>query len=123
MEDRQQIWNSLVSINQEIILAIYGSKEEFIGTGEISPIEKYLIAFDQVMDDEGAVRTLAFRIGADVPYDQDAAVFLYWIFRQVALNFDRYGNPKNPKIPSLSTIIDGQKDNSRLITYLELAKL
>jgi len=64
---------------------LYGDVIEFIkrapGTG--SPLEEYIISFDQVMIDEGAVRAVGSRAGIYIPVSSEYWAREYFIDRMV----------------------------------------
>lgn len=73
--NRLSTYLHLSPISQNMMNLIYGNVIEYIkrpaGTG--SPLEEYIISFDEVMIDEGLVRAVGARMGIFIPITPD-----YW---------------------------------------------
>lgn len=105
LSERELIWQRLSPLNRELFIGLYGSQEAFLAPEIISPLEPYIIQYDQNMDDEGLIRQLAFRMGIDMPRNADAAVYFYWVMLQVIMTFGLTGQVGNG-IPPLRQIIN-----------------
>ena len=105
LSEREVIWQRLSSVNKELFIGLYGSPEAFLAPEITSPLEPYIIQYDQHMDDEGLIRQLAFRIGAEIPRNADAGVYFYWVLLQVITTFGLTGQVGNG-IPPLRQIIN-----------------
>jgi hypothetical protein len=128
--NRAETWYYLSGVNKELLLALYGSPEGFLEAEVISPLEPYILAFDHVMGEEGYVRQLARRIGADVPPLEDASVYLYWVLKEAIRVYGPTG--EIGKGPNLGDIINMQESefsrrrgsqggayHQRLILYMD----
>jgi len=102
---REDLWERLSPVTKELFILLYGSPDDFLDPKITSPLEQYIIYYDEFMADEGLIRQLAFRIGAEISRNVDAAVFFYWVMRQVISVFGLAGQAGN-NIPSLRDIIN-----------------
>jgi hypothetical protein len=103
---RLEIWNSLTPSLQELFTLIYGDKEEFLITPLIYPLENYIIAFNQNIDQDSIIRQLAFRLGAHIPQEEtEPAAYFYYILRRAVSVFGLTGQTTN-NVPSLEVIIN-----------------
>jgi hypothetical protein len=110
MESRAQIFDQLEQPNQDLLLRIYGTRENYIRSAYEYPIEKYIIAYDTVMSDGDIlpVYNLSIRLGAKaLPSDQNVNVFLYNVFEEY-LDFE-LGTPVLG-LPRPSEMINMDKD-------------
>lgn len=103
--EREDTWERLAGVNKELFIRLYGSQDAFLNPGIVFPLEQYIIEFDNNMSDEGIVRQLAFRLGAEIPRNADAPVFFYWVLSQVVDTFGISGQAGN-NIPTLREIVN-----------------
>lgn len=66
--NRENRYDDLSEIGKSLINNLYGSKQEYLESFE-HPMEKYIIAYDQNLDDESTLRSIAQRL--DIQLDQD----------------------------------------------------
>ena len=72
--ERYNQYNDLSEVGQDLMNRIYGNAYNFINSNP-HPLESTIIAYDQNMDDESAIRAIADRIGIvlpDGPYAHDS---------------------------------------------------
>lgn len=76
MEEREKIFNSFIGPIQDIMIDLYGSKELFLKTKKIHPIETSLVFFDSFIDDYDVAQASASAIGLELPKDADIDTYL-----------------------------------------------
>ena len=106
MASRLETWQSLASVNQDLMLTLYGSYENYLEPPLISPLEPYIIEFDRFMGgDLGILRQLAFRMGFRIPRNADEDVYFYWMLKRA---IDTFGLTKvvGANNPNLGEIIN-----------------
>ena len=76
---REKIFSNLADTSKELIIKLYGSVEEYVDAGEISPLEDYIISFDENMDHAGIIQGIGERIGisVDIMEDFDTSTTFY----------------------------------------------
>lgn len=104
-ENREEIWQRLMPSLQLLFISLYGSRESFVSTEIISPIEKYIIQYNDLVEEPGNIRQIAFRLGAEMPLNVDEDIYIYWVFSRVV---DIFGLTQGGKgrLPSLGQVID-----------------
>lgn len=111
MSTRAKEFDALEDVNRDLLLRIYGSRENFIESPYRNPIDKYIIAFDQHMGDPDVliVYNLSIRLGAKaVPSDENINVYMYNLFN-VYLDYE-LGTPVTG-LPRLSEMINMNKQD------------
>lgn len=103
---RLEIWKSLTPSLRELFIRIYGDEREFLITPLIHPLENYIIAFNQNIDQDYIIRQLAFRLGIYIPQEEtEPAAYFYYILRRAIFIFGLTGQTTNT-IPPLEDIIN-----------------
>lgn len=65
---RENRYEDLSEIGKSLIDNLYGNKEEYLESFE-HPMERYIIAYDQNLDDESTLRSIAQNL--NIQLDQD----------------------------------------------------
>ena len=78
---RENRYDDLSEIGKSLINNLYGSKQEYLQSFE-HPMEKYIIAYDQNLDDESILRAIADRL--DLVLDNSETIYeqLYDFFEK-----------------------------------------
>jgi hypothetical protein len=66
----------LSPMGQELYDLLYAKDNTY------NPLEKYIIAIDHNLDDDGLLRVIAENIDITVPNDENAAVYLYFYLKE-----------------------------------------
>jgi hypothetical protein len=66
----------LSPIGQELYDLLYAKDNTY------NPLEKYIIAIDHNLDDDGLLRAIALNIDIEVPFEENAAVYLYFYLKE-----------------------------------------
>lgn len=113
--DRNIIYNSLSPTTQALLIKMYGSKDNFLGTTDVTkhPLEEYLLEADSFLGDPRMIYLISTRIGAEIPPNQDPEVFLYDIF----LTYLELESLVNKEVPPLQNFINMKEE-----TYRNFAK-
>jgi len=80
---RENRYQDLSEVGKSLINNLYGSKQEYLESFE-HPMERYIIAYDQNLDDESALRAIADRL--------DLILFPENIYEQLYEFFEKFSN-------------------------------
>jgi len=69
--DRWNQYEDLSNIGKNLLDKLYSNKKNYVNSSGHS-LEPYIIAFDENMDNEAAIKSIAERIGIDLPYGTNA---------------------------------------------------
>jgi hypothetical protein len=119
-------YKSLSPVGKSLLQLIYPNLKEYLINYE-NPLEPYIFAFDESLDDEGTVRALGSRLGIYIPIDNNYLAYEIFIDKivEVILTYGKL-NPqkvekqyqKSQQFPEISEIIDMDFDTFKKIANI-----